>query len=172
MNNSTTKSAIELALDDLKLQKKPNYSATARKFGVERTTLAKRFKGKTVSRAIANSEHQQHLTMDQEKVLVEYINKLTDRGMPHIVRNLVEEMIQSLVGRNWPAKFVQCHKTELKSLYLRNIDSMRKKAEYKPSFQMFYKQVSFLSSCILRILANITNLIIVTICNRNLSHYS
>ena len=103
MNNSTTKSAIELALDDLKLQKKPNYSATARKFGVEHTTLAKRFKGKTVSRAIANSEHRQHLTMDQEKVLVEYINKLTDRGMPpttQIVRNLVEKMIQSLVGRN------------------------------------------------------------------------
>ena len=57
MNNSTTKSAIELALDDLKLQKKPHYSATARKFGVERTTLAKRFKEKTVFKAIANSEY-------------------------------------------------------------------------------------------------------------------
>ena len=41
--------------------------------------------------------------MDQEKVLVEYINKLTDRGMPptiQVVQNLVKEMIQSLVGRN------------------------------------------------------------------------
>ena len=64
MNNLTTASAIELALDDLKLQKKPNYSATARKFGVVRTTLAKLFQRKTVSRAIANSEHRQHLTID------------------------------------------------------------------------------------------------------------
>ena len=58
MNNSTTASAIELALDDLKSQKKPNYSAKARKFGVEHTTLAKRFQGKTVSRAIPNSKHR------------------------------------------------------------------------------------------------------------------
>ena len=57
MNNLTTNNAIELALDNLKLQKKPNYSATARKFGVERTTLAKRFKEKIVSRTIANSKH-------------------------------------------------------------------------------------------------------------------
>ena len=103
MNNSTTKSAIELALDNLKLQKKPNYSATAKKFEVEHTTLARCFKGKTVSRAIANSEHQQHLMVDQEKVLVEYANKLTNKGMPsttQIVQILEEEMIQSLVRRN------------------------------------------------------------------------
>src|SRR3954466_591543 len=98
---STHNAPIDLALADLASQVKPNYSATAKKWQVERTTLAKRYKWQTVSRAIANSEGRQRLTIQQEEVLIGQINRLTDRGIPptsQIVRNLAEEIAGSPVG--------------------------------------------------------------------------
>jgi hypothetical protein len=41
---------IELAIDDLKSQKSPLINATARKYGVDPSTLSRRWRGKTVSR--------------------------------------------------------------------------------------------------------------------------
>ncbi len=144
MDNSTTKSPIELALEDLDSQKQPNYAATARKFAISRTTLSRRHRGVATSRAIATSETKQRLTNDQEEVLIRHINKLTDRGMPptsQIVRNLAEEIIRDQVGKNWVGNFVQRRKNQLKSCYLRGIDKNRKKAEYEPMYQLFYDLV-------------------------------
>ena len=42
--------AIELALADLNSQERPNYKATAEKYSIERTTLARRYQGRSVSR--------------------------------------------------------------------------------------------------------------------------
>ena len=138
--SSTHDAPIDLALADLASQPKPNYSATAKKWQVERTTLAKRYKAQTVSKAIANSECRQRLTIQQEEVLIGQINKLTDRSIPptsQIVRNLAEEIAGSSVGKNWTGTFIRRHKERLKSLYLRNIDNLRTKAEYAPLFQLF-----------------------------------
>jgi DNA-binding phage protein len=38
---------IQAAISDLESQTRKNYTSTARKWGVERTTLAKRFRGET-----------------------------------------------------------------------------------------------------------------------------
>jgi uncharacterized protein YjaZ len=70
---------------------------------------------------------------------------LTNRGLPptsSIVRNLAEEMIELPVGKNWTGQFIQRHKDRLQSLYLRNIDNMRTKAEYAPMIQLFFDLVS------------------------------
>ena len=42
--------AISAAIADLKTQAKPNYDATAKKYGIDRNTLRRRFEGKTVSK--------------------------------------------------------------------------------------------------------------------------
>ncbi len=47
---------IEVALADLELQEVPNYSMTAKKYGVVRTILMRRFMGKTISNHEANTE--------------------------------------------------------------------------------------------------------------------
>ena len=44
-------SAIELAINDLKLQKVLNITATAKKYEVNHCTLLRRFRGKTGSKA-------------------------------------------------------------------------------------------------------------------------
>ena len=94
---------IESAIAELKSQVKPNISATARKWGLERTTLAKRFSGQTASRATYLSKQRQCLTNEQEEQLISQINRLTDRGIPpttQMVKNLAEEIIGYSVGKN------------------------------------------------------------------------
>ncbi|OCK97290.1 uncharacterized protein K441DRAFT_548449 [Cenococcum geophilum 1.58] len=46
--------SIEVAIADLRLQDKPNITATAKKHGCNRTTLSKRFRNVTGSRAAAH----------------------------------------------------------------------------------------------------------------------
>ena len=48
----TTMQAIDKALKYLASQESPNYSATARKYGIDRTTLSRRHRGLARSRAV------------------------------------------------------------------------------------------------------------------------
>src|SRR5450756_2971681 len=137
---------IEKALDALNAQLIPNYTEIGQKFGVERTTLMRRWKGICSSRAEATSLYHKLLTDTQEEALVDQINKLTTRGLPptsHIVKNLAEEVIGREVNKNWTAHFVKRHSSRLKSLYLRNIDNLRMKSEYGPYIQHFFDLVAF-----------------------------
>jgi hypothetical protein len=144
MDKSSYEQNIELALGACNKSLTPNYSAIAKEFNLERTTLSKRHKGQTMSRAVANSLHRQLLTSAQEEQLIKQINKLTLRQMPptvQIVKNLAEEIIGREVNKNWTSHFVKRHRSRLKSLYLRNIDNLRAKAEYAPMFEHFYQLV-------------------------------
>ena len=147
MNSIPHNDRIELALADLRLQEKPNIRCTAKKFSLVESTLRRRWHGKTMSYSAASSEHKQRLTNAQEDTLVEQINRLTDRGMPptsSIIRNLAEEILQGPVGKNWTGGFIRRHKNRITSIYLRNIDSQRVKAEYPPVFEYFYTLVALI----------------------------
>lgn len=148
-NSNTSKmnhnARIESALEELSTQERINYKKTAEKWEVERTTLAKRHKGQTGTIQAANSEVRQRLTYMQEETLVGHINRLTLRGTPptsRIVRNIAEEISGQSLGPNWTTRFVKRHEKQLKSLYLRTIDNMRKKADYAPYFRYLYDLVS------------------------------
>ena len=137
---------MELALTDLSIQDEPMYRATAKKYSINYTTLMCRFKGEQVSRAIANAEIRQHLSLEQEETLIKHINKLSDKGLPptsHIVKNLAEEIIGSKIGKNWVGDFVKWYKDRLKSIYLRNMDGIWVKAEYALVFKYFYDLVLY-----------------------------
>ena len=104
----------------------------------------RRFTGKTVSNHEPTTEHRQALNIAQEKVLVGHIQRLVTRGTPptpELVRNFAEEIHGSRLGKNWATRFIQRHLVHLKTLYLRNIDNLRKKAEYAPYFRLFYDLV-------------------------------
>ena len=144
MATSTHDALIELAMAGLAKQDKPNYLATSKKYGVARITLRDRYTGLSLSKQAAASKYRQCFTFVQEEVLIQHINSLTDRGIPptsRIVRNLAEEMIKAPVGKNWTGNFVHRYESRLKSVYLRNIDSQRIRAEYVSSFKCFYDLV-------------------------------
>ncbi|EKG09101.1 hypothetical protein MPH_13915 [Macrophomina phaseolina MS6] len=134
---------IEAALDDLKSQDPPNYKATAKKFGCCRTTLSRRHRGVTASQA-SSAESHRLLNNNQERELVEYINKLSERGIPPtqaMVRNFAEEMAQQKPSKNWVSRFVKRHQDQLKSVYLSGLDLSRKNAESVPRIQGYFELV-------------------------------
>ena len=110
MAQSTHNARIELAIADLANQTKPNYMATAKKYGVARMTLRDRFLGESLSMQAAASKYRQRLTLVQEEALIKHINSLTNRGLPptsRMVRNLAEEIINRPIGKNWTGDFVR-----------------------------------------------------------------
>ena len=46
-----------------------------------------------------------------------------------IVHNLVKEIIEGFVRKNWVSSFVVCYRDEISSVYLRNMGYKRIKAE-------------------------------------------
>ena len=142
--NSTHDTRIEEAIADLESQDVPQYKLTAIKYSLNYTTLWQWYLGIQLSRASADSEFRQWLTNVQEEVIIKHINDFTNHGLSpttQIVKNLVEEIIQGKVGKNWVCKFVQQQQDQIKSLYLHNIDNLQAKADYTPVFKHFYDQV-------------------------------
>ncbi len=95
---------MQLALECCHEVDRPNFSAIARQFPpVNCQTLKCRFEGSQSSRAQANSNSRQCLSIEQEKQLISHINMLTKRHLPPtsaIVWNLAEEIIGRAVGKN------------------------------------------------------------------------
>ncbi len=138
--------AVDSAVAAIQRGECTDYSDAAKKYKCSRTAVSRRVRGLTKTKQEANSFWHQCLTIEQEEVLIDRINYLTDRAMPptsHIVRNLAEEIRGGPVGKNWVGQFVKRHGIRLKSLYLRNIDNLRAGAEYAPMFQLFFSVVSY-----------------------------
>jgi AraC-like DNA-binding protein len=98
---------IEAALQDLNLQDKPNISATAKLYSVERSTLSRRFNHVSTS-TLVKHQNQQLLQPQQEADLIEYINQLTEKGIhltTSMVRNFAEEISRKEPGKNWSQRF-------------------------------------------------------------------
>jgi hypothetical protein len=142
---------IQEAIADLESQSHVNYAATVRKWGVERTTLAKRHKGQTGTREDATSDVHRRLTDVQEQVLITHINKLSDRGLPltlQIVKNIAEEIVRKELSPNQVSQFIQRHQDQLKSVYLRAIDNKRKITDNSHHFQHFFNTVRRCVACV------------------------
>ena len=140
-DNNVALEACDTALD-------LDYVAIARHFDVCRSTLSRRHRGVTRPREQFLSESIQRLNNNQEKILLDTINRYTERNIPptaQMVTNFAEEILQSSVGKNWTSQFVYRHRKALKSVYLRNIDKERVKSEYLPSYEYYFELVSYLS---------------------------
>jgi hypothetical protein len=138
--------AIDAAVAAIRRGEFTHYSQAAKYYKCDRTSVSKRIRGLTKTRKEANSFFLQCLTDTQEDVLIQRINRLTDRGMPptsSIVKSLAEEIRGKPVGKNWVGQFVKRHQKVLKSLYLRNIDNLRVGAEYAPIVKQFFDLVRF-----------------------------
>jgi hypothetical protein len=140
---STTMAPIDDAVDDLNSQKTPRIAQTAKKYGVNRSTLSRRFHGITKPKAEA-IEQQSLLTQQQQSTLVKYINTLSDDGIPPtnaMVRNFAEEIAKRRPGKNWVYRFVNAHSHQLKSGYLSAFDLSRKKADNIYDYELYFKLV-------------------------------
>ena len=88
---------INAALTALSLQSKPNYTQTAKEYGVKRSTLSHRYRNITGSKADGYNA-QSFLTKEQSKTLITFINKLTDYRLPPTVA-IVQNFAQEITGK-------------------------------------------------------------------------
>ena len=95
--------AIDKVLKDLASQESPNYGATVRKYGIDCTTLSRRHRGLAYSWAVNIANIKSLLTPQQEKELVDYINKLSVFGLPSVVSiiwNFAFNISKKIPGKN------------------------------------------------------------------------
>ncbi|KAF8848956.1 hypothetical protein BDZ45DRAFT_774312 [Acephala macrosclerotiorum] len=107
--------SIEAALTECDRELVSNYSQIVEKHKLIRTTLMRRYLGKTVSRREAIYFYYALLLRAQKETLIVQINKLTVRGLlftSQIVTNLVEEII----GKEYENK-IEKHNILSKNIY-------------------------------------------------------
>ena len=96
---------MEPAIESLKSQKlkgSVNITQTAKIYGVDRSTLSKRWRGVQGTRA-EKIENQQLLHNQQEYELLQYIISLHKRGLPPsrpMIRNFAIDIAGKAVGKN------------------------------------------------------------------------
>lgn len=143
---------IDLALAELEASDRPNINATAKVYGLSESTLRRRFRGQTQSRAEAASTKSKLLKTDQELVIIEHIKELTSRGMPptsQMLRNLVEELVGHTIGKHWTGRFIKRYETHLIGTYLKGIEHVRKVSDNLAYYSQYFTIVSYLLSCLL-----------------------
>ena len=141
-----TTDRIEEALAALALQESPNYKRTAREYGVTRSVLSRRHRG--LCRSIREArEYQCLLSTQQQTELINHINELSEAGIPptpSMVRVFAFEISQQWPGNHWVSRFVETHKTILKSAYLHGFDLKRKKADNYYMIKSYFELVCVL----------------------------
>ena len=161
MNMASKSIRLEEALAKCRLHDNPNFSAISIQYSVDCSTLSRRYHGKQQSYLESHSESVQCLTLLQEQILIDFINRLTNRSLPptsQIVKNVAQELSNRSVGKNWVGQFTRCHSDQLHTGYLQSIDNKRLNAENLVLMQMFYNQVGVfkvINGCIRSFLTNL-----------------
>jgi hypothetical protein len=136
-----------LPADQTCKQPKPAIAAFAHKYGVCRSTLSRRYNGRTKAAGEAH-QHLQRLTVVQEMVLVEWVLRLDSWGFPpriERVRSHAEELLRERgdnrpLGEHWVQKFLSRH-AQLKSVFAAPRDQERVNALSYENVSDWFKKV-------------------------------
>ncbi|EUC42867.1 hypothetical protein COCMIDRAFT_52998, partial [Bipolaris oryzae ATCC 44560] len=83
----------------------------AEKWGVNRSTLGRRWRRVTGSKEASNAQRQA-LSPQQESELVLYIEKLTKRALPptrRMIQNFTSAIAKRKVSESWVTRFINRH---------------------------------------------------------------
>jgi hypothetical protein len=126
-------------LESLDPGEKINISKVAEKYGVNRSTLSRRFRRKTGSKK-AQYDNQQFLTNQQSKSLYEYIHHLCERNLaptPTMVANFAADIAGKRPGKNWVARWLKKHPGILIQKNTSGLDIDRQKSERKDRYEAY-----------------------------------
>jgi hypothetical protein len=128
------------AIRDLEEDTSKTITGVAKEYGLQRSTLSRRFRGVTES-ASQKAQSQQLLSPPQEQRLIKHIKQLSSRGLhptPAILRNLALEISGKEPGKNWSHRFVQRHSNVLGGGYCERLNRQRFKADYKAAYNDYF----------------------------------
>jgi hypothetical protein len=138
---------MDAALAELDLSDTLNYATVAKKHNVHPSTLRRQFLKETRSKEDFLSDSKRLLTNAQETFLLNYIDRQSQRGLyltPRILQNIVEEVLQRHINKNWAASFCKRHQYRITSRYLNGFDRARHVAESAENISHFFDNVSIL----------------------------
>src|SRR6266567_7479019 len=103
---------IDKAIAACNAQEDPCYQAIADEFGVNRTTLLRRHRVVQTSHENVTAIHHSLLSKPQQNKLVNYINKLSNKGLPPtipVVRMLAINICKTKPNKNWTWQFIRSY---------------------------------------------------------------
>ena len=135
---------IDDAIADLESQEpgeKLILAEFARKWGVSRATLSRRWRRVTGPRSNGYAQ-QQAISPQQELELVRYIKTLTKRGLPptrEMIRNFSSEVAHQQLSESWVTRFINRHKIHLISKWTSAMDRTRHLADSELKYRLYFK---------------------------------
>lgn len=130
-------------LESLPSDKDFTYTEVARKFGVSRTTLSRRFRRVQSSRE-AIAEQQGHLNYHEEAELVRYIKELSERALPPtrtMIKNFAAEISKNTISTSWVTRFLQRHDSDLISKWTTGMDRNRHEADSEHKYRLYFEHL-------------------------------
>ncbi|EED20806.1 conserved hypothetical protein [Talaromyces stipitatus ATCC 10500] len=121
-----------------------NFTLVAKMYGVDRTTLSRRYRGVTGSKE-AHYDNQRLLNDHQSKKLIQWIEMLCEKGLPptpYMIANFAHELTDSKPGKNWASRWLNKHPNALISRYSTGIDRNRKRAGCAWSYALYFELIS------------------------------
>ena len=131
---------MDAAIAELQSSSSRNVSAVAKKHGIARSTLWRRWKGITTSRDQTVGKSR-FLNDQQEQQLLQHIRDACDRCLPPtpaIVAGIAAQLGGRPPGHNWCSRFVERHRDDLDSRYLDRLDLDRHQATSVASFEQYF----------------------------------
>jgi len=128
------------AIESLAPGESINYSEIARNYGVERSTLRRRHQARTQSRA-TEGINRRKLSPQQEKELISYIKKLTERGLPPtraMIQNFAGSIAGTTVSMWWVDQFIKRNNSELILHWTTGMDSKRHNADLEAKYSLYF----------------------------------
>ena len=135
---------IDDAIADLESQEpgeKLILAEFARKWGVSRATLSRRWRRVTGPRSNGYAQ-QQAISPQQELELVRYIKTLTERGLPptrEMIRNFSSEVAHQQLSESWVTRFINRHKIHLISKWTSAMDRTRHLADSESKYRLYFE---------------------------------
>ena len=118
-----------------------SYRKLSKKYGVERTTLARRHQAKNQPRSVKNF-NQRALSPEQEQELVLWVNKQCEAGIPPL-QVIVQGWASTLAGKEvslrWVSRFLHRFKDTLVLKPTTSIDRDRFKADSEAKYTLFFQ---------------------------------
>ncbi|KAI1676783.1 Tc5 transposase DNA-binding domain containing protein [Pyrenophora tritici-repentis] len=135
---------IDDAIADLESQEpgeKIVLAEFARKWGVSRATLSRRWRRVTGPRSNGYAQ-QQAISPQQELELVRYIKTLTERGLPptrEMIRNFSSKVAHQQLSESWVTRFINRHKIHLISKWTSAMDRTRHLADSESKYRLYFE---------------------------------
>jgi hypothetical protein len=117
-----------------------SYRKVAEEYNIQHSTLRRRYQGLCAPRA-GEAQNRQKLSPQQELQLVQYIEDLTERGLPPtraMIRNLGGDVAGVACSDAWVSQFLRRNKHLLTSKWTSGMDRNRHKADSKDKYEAYF----------------------------------